>query len=215
MNKGFVYILKDGHYKKWAKIGRAKDVAKRVRPMYTANPLLEVFCKVETSKWIELERAAQNVIKLVAKKKQVKTSEWYLIEPQKAKEILLEIGRVIAKDDFKMTTGDGAPVATLHKVPEKAKDVERPESKRQVARTVGFAELGVSVGEELIFVPTGVAVRVADDKNKVEYKGSTYSLSGFVKNFIPNKTNSGAYQGPKFFTFKGKLLTNIRKEKGL
>lgn len=109
--KGFVYILKDGHYKKWAKIGRAKDVASRVRPMYTANPLLEVYCKVETSKWIELEKAAQNVIKLVAKSKQVKNSEWYLIEPEKAKHILLEFGRVFDREDFKMSVGDSLPDA--------------------------------------------------------------------------------------------------------
>ena len=109
--KGFVYILKDGHYKKWAKIGRAKDVAKRVRPMYTANPLLEVYCKVETSKWVELEKAAQNVIKLVAKSKQVKNSEWYLIEPEKANRILLEFGRVFDRDDFRMSAGDGAETA--------------------------------------------------------------------------------------------------------
>lgn len=109
--KGFVYILKDGHYKKWAKIGRAKDVASRVRPMYTANPLLEVYCKVETSKWIELEKAAQNVIKLVAKSKQVKNSEWYLIEPEKAKHILLEFGRIFDREDFKMSVGDSLPNA--------------------------------------------------------------------------------------------------------
>lgn len=212
MDKGFVYILKDGHYKKWAKIGRAKDVAKRVRPMYTANPLLEVFCKVETSKWIELERAAQNVIKLVAKKKQVKTSEWYLIEPQKAKEILLEIGRVIAKDDFKMTTGDGAEVETLHKLPKGECPIV---SGKKVAGRVGFKELGIAIGSTLEFAPTGLEVKTADESNTVEYKGEKYSLTGFVRKFIPNKNASGAYQGPKFFAYNGKLLTQIRQEKGL
>ena len=65
--KGFVYILKDSHFRRGVKIGRAKDVDKRMRPMLTANPWLSVYIKVETSKWIELEKAVHNVIKLVAK----------------------------------------------------------------------------------------------------------------------------------------------------
>ena len=78
-DKGFVYILKDSHFKHGVKIGRAQDVDKRMRPMLTANPWLSVYIKVETSKWKELEKAVHNVIKLVAKTKQVKNSEFYLI----------------------------------------------------------------------------------------------------------------------------------------
>lgn len=38
-----------------------------------------------------------------------------------------------------------------------------------------------------------------------------YSLSGFTKKFIPNPNHSGAYQGPKYFSYKGHLLVDIRK----
>ena len=89
--KGFVYILKDSHFRRGVKIGRAHDVDKRMRPMLTANPWLSVYIKVETSKWIALEKAVHNVIKLVAKTKQVKNSEFYLIEPEKAKKIIAAV----------------------------------------------------------------------------------------------------------------------------
>jgi len=46
---------------------------------------------------------------------------------------------------------------------------------------------------------------------KIEYKNTEYSLSGFCKVFMPNKNTSGAYQGPKFFSYKGKTLLDIRK----
>ena len=68
--------------------------------MLTANPWLSVYIKVETSKWKELEKAVHNVIKLVAKTKQVKNSEFYLIEPEKAKKIMLELAPLFDKDDF-------------------------------------------------------------------------------------------------------------------
>ena len=64
--KGFAYILKDSHFRRGVTIGRARDVDKRMRPMLTANPWLSVYIKVETSKWIELEKAVYNVVKLVA-----------------------------------------------------------------------------------------------------------------------------------------------------
>lgn len=92
--KGFVYILKDDHFKRGVKIGRAHDVGKRMKSMRTANPWLSVYIKVETSKWMELEKAVHNVIKLVAKTKQVKDSEFYLIEPEKAK---TQLARLIAR----------------------------------------------------------------------------------------------------------------------
>ena len=108
--KGFVYILKDSHFRRGVKIGRAHDVDKRMRPMLTANPWLSVYIKVETSKWIALEKAVHNVIKLVAKTKQVKNSEFYLIEPEKAKKIMLEFSSLFDEDDFKIYLEDGTIV---------------------------------------------------------------------------------------------------------
>lgn len=63
------------------------------------------------------------------------------------------------------------------------------------------------------FVPTGVDVKVASD-NTIEYEGRIYKLSPFVGTFLPlEKQNpSGAYQGAKFFSYKGKVLDDLRKE---
>ena len=116
-DKGFVYILKDAHFKRGVKIGRAHDVEKRMRPMRTANPWLSVYLKVETSKWMELEKAVHNIIKFVAKTKQVKNSEFYLIEPEKAKRIILEFAPLFDKDDFVVYFEDGkakSPVSGEH-----------------------------------------------------------------------------------------------------
>jgi hypothetical protein len=203
--KGFVYILKDSHFKRGVKIGRAHDVDKRMRPMLTANPWLSVYVKVETSKWKELERAVHNVIKLVAKTKQVKNSEFYLIEPEKAKKIMLEFSSLFDKEDFTIYLEDGTIVNESKKKSKKDmfRDVNR-------AKPINFSTLGILHGEELVFVPTGLKVVVEDDKTIV-YEGMKYSLSGFTKKFIPKSNNSGAYQGPKYFSYKGKLLVDLRK----
>ena len=79
------------------------------------------------------------------------------------------------------------------------------------AKAFSFAEVGISNGAKLVFVPTGAEVIVVGDK-KIEYKGTQYSLSGFCKVFMPHKNASGAYQGPKYFSYKGKSLLEIRNE---
>lgn len=59
-------------------------------------------------------------------------------------------------------------------------------------------------------------MKVADLKNKIEFKDGIYTTSGFCKKFMPaeNRTPTDAYQGPKFFTFNGELLTDLRAKLG-
>jgi len=206
-DKGFVYILKDSHFKRGVKIGRAHDVDKRMRPMLTANPWLSVYIKVETSKWKELEKAVHNVIKLVAKTKQVKNSEFYLIEPEKAKKIMLEFAPLFDKDDFAIYLGDGTAVCA----PRKEREARAKARHSGKSKSVGLSALGIKPNDKLVFIPTGLTVAVADDKT-IEYKGKRYSLSGFTKEFIPHRNASGAYQGPKYFSYKGKPLLKLRNE---
>ena len=207
-DKGFVYILKDTHFKRGVKIGRAHDVEKRMRPMRTANPWLSVYLKVETSKWMELEKAVHNIIKFVAKTKQVKNSEFYLIEPEKAKRIMLEFAPLFDKDDFVVYFEDGT-VANVPKDAVKTMDVEAGKPLPVGDKAAGFSALGIKPGDELLFVPAGLKVKVADNKT-IEYRGERFSLSGFTKKHIPKPNASGAYQGPKYFSFKGRMLLDIR-----
>lgn len=93
------------------------------------------------------------------------------------------------------------------------KAVKKP-TERTKPRTdpFSFDKVGIAKGEKLVFIPTEITVTVADEK-KIEYKGATYSLSGFCKQFMPQKNASGAYAGPKYFSYKGKMLSLLRKER--
>ena len=53
-----------------------------------------------------------------------------------------------------------------------------------------------------------------DRIGEIEYNNKKYTLSGFCKEFMPeNKRNkSGAYQGPMYFSYNGKLLSRLRAE---
>lgn len=74
--------------------------------------------------------------------------------------------------------------------------------------------IGLNVGDTIVFDPLRMPVRIASD-DKIEYDGRLYSLSAFTANFLPEEkqNTSGAYQGPKYFSYNGKVLSELRKEK--
>ena len=74
-----------------------------------------------------------------------------------------------------------------------------------------FEMVGLSKGDRIIFDPLGIEVSISGP-NTIEYDGKDWALSAFVKAFIPKKNAAGAYQGPKFFSFQGKTLVEIRDE---
>jgi hypothetical protein len=74
-----------------------------------------------------------------------------------------------------------------------------------------FEMVGLSEGDKIIFDPLGIEVSISGP-NTIEYDGKDWALSAFVKAFIPKKNAAGTYQGPKFFSFQGKTLVEIRDE---
>ncbi len=76
-----------------------------------------------------------------------------------------------------------------------------------------FSMIGLKEGDKVMFAPSEIEVRVASD-NTIEYDGEFYTLSRFCKHFMPDEnSDQKEYQGPAFFTYKGKSLDVIRKEK--
>jgi len=81
---------------------------------------------------------------------------------------------------------------------------------RRKAESKGFAALGVPVGAVLTFrAAPSVTCTVLDGKNKVEYCGKTYTISGLAKELM--KT---AVSGYNAFKHKGVLLAKLRGKDG-
>ena len=76
-----------------------------------------------------------------------------------------------------------------------------------------FSMIGLKAGDEIVFRPTQLTVKIASD-DEVEYQGVKYYTSNFVQNFMPieKKISSNAYQGPLFFDYKGQKLDYWRRE---
>lgn len=206
--QGYVYILTNPSFKEdWVKIGKsARPVDIRSKELdNTAVPLpFEIFATMRTCKYNEVEKLVHKTIDRLTDLRIRQNREFFNVAPQMA----LDIFRDIA------TTIDDAEVVLYRENRPVSEDTVEPHPKREVKRSrFRFSMCGIGIGEEVMFVPAGLAVKVASD-DSIEYQGRIYKLSPFVGTFMPEEKRnaSGAYQGAKYFSYGGRILDDLRRE---
>jgi len=208
--QGYVYILTNPSFKEdWVKIGKSsRPVDVRSKELdNTAVPLpFEIFATMKTCKFNEVEKLVHKTIDRLTDLRIRQNREFFNVSPQIALDIFHDIASTI--DDAEVTLyennqpiqkhGDPKPSGEPHKKP-------RPNFK--------FSMVNIPIGSTLVFIPTGIEVKVAGD-NQIEYEGRIYKLSPFVGTFMPEdkRNTSGAYQGAKYFSYNGKILDDLRTE---
>ena len=207
---------------KAVKIGNAKDFTNRLGSLNTAvYENFDFHMGIKTSDVGALE----GIIHTALKDYRIYTrdgdkTEFFACPLEEVKARIREIilrghhSNVEEYDGGKVVGRSGAAIRNNLKKPQLPKKaIKKPaEGAKPRAEAFSFEKVGIAKGEELLFEPTKIKVTVVDEKN-IEYKGTTYSLSGFCKAFMPKKNDSGAYAGPKYFSYNGTKLYLLRKEK--
>ncbi len=208
-NEGYVYILTNPSFREdWVKIGKsARPVDVRSKELdNTAVPLpFEIYATMKTSKYNEVEKMVHKMIDRLTDLRIRQNREFFNVPPQIALDILRDIAGAI--DDAVVTLyHDNQPIQEGEEKTKEKRDVKRSRFK--------FSMVGIPIGATLTFIPTGLKVKVASD-DQIEYEGRIYKLSPFVGTFMPveKRNASGAYQGAKFFSYQGKVLDDLRREK--
>lgn len=232
---GYVYVVTNeclklvealGKYKgkgmmvKAVKIGNAKDFANRLGSLNTAvYENFDFHLGIKTDDVVGLE----GIIHTALQDYRIPTRDGNQTEffacplDEVISRIRALIGRGHKKDieEYKGGRVKGRTAAEIRaniKKHEESKiKVAQSMQKRMVkAKAFSFSDVAIPNGAKLVFIPTGGEVVVASEKT-IEYNNVQYSLSGFCKEFMPNKNASGAYQGPKYFSYKGKPLLELRR----
>lgn len=208
--EGYVYILTNPSFKEdWVKIGKsARPVDVRSKELdNTAVPLpFEIYATMKTCKYNEVEKLVHKTIDRLTDLRIRQNREFFNVAPQVALDIFRDIAITI--DDAVVTLyKDNQPILETSKEPTK-------EMHKKARPRFKFSMVDIPIGSMLTFVPTGIEVKVASD-DQIEFLGRIYKLSPFVGTFMPDdkRNTSGAYQGAKFFTYNGKVLDDLRKEK--
>ena len=206
---GYVYILTNPSFREdWVKIGKSsRPVDIRSKELdNTAVPLpFEIFATMKTVKYNEVEKLVHKTIDRLTDLRIRQNREFFNVAPQVALDIFHDIAMTV-DDAVVILYKDNRPV-----VENESKEVHKREVKRSRFK---FSMCGIKIGESVTFNPTGTVIKVATD-DSIEFEGRIYKLSPFVGTYMPEelRNTSGAYQGAKYFSYNGKILDDIRKEK--
>ncbi len=208
---GYVYILTNPSFREdWVKIGKSsRPVDVRSKELdNTAVPLpFEIYATIKTVKYNEVEKHVHKTIDRLTDLRIRQNREFFNVPPQIALDIFYDIAKMI-EDAVVTVYKDNKPIINKEKPDEQTED-----HKRIVRRgRFKFSMVGIKIGEHVTFTPTNIEVKVASD-DSIEYEGRIYKLSPFVGTFMPEdkRNTSGAYQGAKYFSYKGKILDDLRR----
>lgn len=214
--KGFVYILTNESFREdWVKIGRSsRPVDVRSKELdNTAVPLpFKIYATIQTIKYVDVERIVHKQIDRLTDLRIRQNREFFNVEPSQALDILLDLATAI-DDAIVMQYIDDKPTQLYPTINNEKPKILKQEQRHQLRKPFEFAMVGLKDGDIITFAPLGIQVKV-NGKNKIEFEGRLWSLSAFTGTYLPaeKQNNSGAYQGPKYFTYKGKTLWDLRLE---
>lgn len=206
---GYVYILTNPSFREdWVKIGKStRPVDIRSKELdNTAVPLpFEIFATMQTTKYNEVEKLVHKTIDRLTDLRIRQNREFFNVSPQIALDILRDIATTI--DDANVTLYQ-------NNKPIEKKVVTPPINQEKKRSRFKFSMCDIKIGEQITFTPSNLTVTVATD-DSIEFDGRIYKLSPFVGTFMPEsmRNSSGAYQGARYFSYKGRILDDIRKER--
>lgn len=216
-NEGYVYILTNPSFREdWVKIGKSsRPVDVRSKELdNTAVPLpFEIYATLKTAKYNKVEKQIHKQIDRLTDLRIRQNREFFNIAPSVALDIMRDIADLL-EDAELVVYIEGNPKVSGSKDEDKKIKAESDCKKRKMTKPAfKFHMIGLNVGDTIVFDALNLSIKVASD-DKIEYEGRLWSLSAFTAEFLPEKlqNTSGAYQGPKFFSYKGKTLWQIRLE---
>ena len=213
--QGYVYILTNPSFREdWVKIGKSsRPVDVRSKELdNTAVPLpFEIYATLKTSKYDKVEKQIHKQIDRLTDLRIRQNREFFNIAPSVALDIMRDIADLLEDAELAVYV-DNKPVISSSKDEDKKINAANDSKKRKMMKPAfKFHMVGINVGDTIIFDALSLPVKVASD-DKIEYEGRLWSLSAFTAEFLPEEmqNNSGAYQGPKYFSYNGKNLSQIR-----
>ena len=215
--EGYVYILTNPSFREdWVKIGKSsRPVDVRSKELdNTAVPLpFEIYATLKTEKFDKVEKQIHKQIDRLTDLRIRQNREFFNIAPSVALDIMRDMADLLDDGELAVYV-DGKPVISKSKEEDKKIEADSKEKERRAQKPpLKFHMIGLKVGDTVIFDELNLPVNVASD-DKVEYQGRLWSLSAFTREFLPDEkqNTSGAYQGPKYFSYKGKTLWQMRLE---
>ena len=209
---GYVYIFTNDSFRDdWVKIGKTTNLKERLKTLFnTSLPLpFKIYATLQTSKYDKVERIIHKQIDRLSDLRINQNREFFNVHPSQALDIFIDQAQLL-DDAVIMKYKDNEPSELVYPpCPQQTPNDEQVKLPQR--KPFEFSMVGLNVGDTVIFDALQLPVKVAG-KNKVEHEGRLWSLSAFCGTYLPEKmqNKSGAYQGPKYFSYGGKTLWELR-----
>ncbi len=205
--RGKIYILTNDAMPDYIKIGftGADDVEVRMKQLDTTGlPLpFRLYACVEVENAQQLERLAHDVF---AHHRARSSREFFLMEPETAVRYL----KAVSLND----PGARWIAANQQMIDETGRQVSESQVNRPRVSNFNFSSVEVPLGSTIEFVRNpGITATVVGD-TEVEFEGSRTKLSPLVRLLLERMgeaNQSGAYAGPRYFTFEDEILADRRR----
>lgn len=210
--KGVIYILTNPSFPEYVKIGYAKDIEQRLLQLnrsetipfafrvYATYDVVTPLSDLILHDLIDGLNPDLRAIETFNGKK--RTREFYEMTPEYAYNILSSIAKLSGTESrLKRIKPEGHEVEDIKMAEEAEKAYRRG--------PFTFSSVGINPGEIISFVPDlSITATVVDDKH-IRIGETVTSLSGAAKSIL----HKNALQGPKYWSYNGKILDDIRTEK--
>ncbi len=209
---GVIYILTNPAFPEYIKIGYASNLESRLKALnrsetipfafrvYAVYEVASDLTDKELHKLIDSLNPDLRTIETFDGKKRVK--EFYAMTKEEGYNLLECIAKISGTQErLKKMAPEGHEI-----LDEKIADENREIARRGPFR---FSECGIPFGSELVFIDDpNIKVKVVDDRH-ISYNGEETSMSRLAQDI---KGFSHPVQGPLWFTYKGKKLSDLRNE---
>lgn len=210
--RGVIYILTNPSFPEYIKIGYASDIEKRLKQLnrsetipfafrvYAIYEVDSTLTDKELHKLIDTLNPDLRTIETFDGRERVK--EFYAMTAEDAYGLLECIAKISGTQDrLKRMAPEGHEVIDMEIAEEVSENVRRGPFR--------FSMCGIVAGEEILYVNDEKIKAVVVDDRHVEYNGTTTSLSALAQELLGVEH---PVQGPIYFSYKGKLLRDLRIE---
>ncbi len=172
----------------------------------------EIYATLKTKDYEKVEKKIHKQIDRLTDFRIRPNREFFNIAPSVALDIMRDYADLLTDAELSVYK-EGKPVISKNKEEDKRINAENEKIKQKKSKPFKFHMIGLNVGDTIVFDALKLPVKVASD-DKIEYEGRLWALSTFTKEFLPEEmqTPTRSYQGPRYFSYKGTALYQLRKD---
>lgn len=212
MNKGYIYIMTNPFFKEVVKIGYANDVEERRKQL--SGTSVPADYRIYATYEVPTKLTDQNLHMMI----DILNPELHVKEEKgNGKKKVKEFFYMKAEDAYQILKAIAVISGTEKKLKKWDLTKEQKKEDEEYKGAFKFSLIGLKVGDIVTFHNhENVKCKIVDDK-RVEYKNEIYSLSNLAQKLLKELEGKQwkSVQGPAYFYYNGKSLSDIREERNV